>query len=114
MKHYRNEVWKILCDDFFSKFILPKDEVLYLGSGWGEFINNIDASKKYAMDLNPESGLRLLNETIFLEQDCSQGWQIQSESLDVVFTSNFLEHLPQKELVQKTISEVYRCLKNDE
>jgi len=113
MEHYRNEVWKILCDDFFSKFILPKYEVLDLGTGWGEFINNIVAKKKYAMDLNPDSGLRSLNEIIFLEQDCSQEWQIQSDSLDIVFTSNFLEHLPQKDLVQKTISEAYRCLKID-
>jgi SAM-dependent methyltransferase len=31
--------------------------------------------------------------------------------LDAVFTSNFLEHLPDKEAVRKTLSHAYRCLK---
>ncbi|HPX41753.1 MAG TPA: methyltransferase domain-containing protein, partial [Candidatus Hydrogenedentes bacterium] len=33
------------------------------------------------------------------------------ESLDVVFTSNFLEHLRKKSLVEQTIEEAVRCLK---
>jgi len=31
--------------------------------------------------------------------------------LDVVFTSNFLEHLPNKNLIDKTLREAFRCLK---
>ena len=50
---YRNNVWKILCDEYFSAFVSPEAHVLDLGSGWGEFINNVDAARKYAMDLNP-------------------------------------------------------------
>jgi SAM-dependent methyltransferase len=84
-----------------------------LGSGWGEFINNVTAARKYAMDLNSDARSRLSGETHFLHQDCSQEWQIQPASLDVVFTSNFLEHLPDKGSVERTISEAYRCLKND-
>src|SRR5258706_16479280 len=33
------------------------------------------------------------------------------EALDVVFTSNFLEHLPHKDAIRRTLLEVYRCLK---
>lgn len=110
---YRNDVWKILCDEYFSMFVSPEAHVLDLGAGWGEFINNIQAVRKYAMDLNPDTGRRLSGETQFLHQDCSQEWRIQKESLDVVFTSNFLEHLPDKDHVERTISEAYRCLKYD-
>jgi SAM-dependent methyltransferase len=47
-----------------------------------------------------------------LHQDCSAIWPLQEGSLDVVFTSNFLEHLPNKELVDKTLKEAFRCLKS--
>ena len=84
-----------------------------VGSGWGEFINNVKAARKYAMDFNPDAGRRLSKEIHFIHQDCSTEWQIQSDSLDIVFTSNFLEHLPDKAHVEYTISEAYRCLKHE-
>jgi SAM-dependent methyltransferase len=113
IEKYRNEIWKILCDEFFKTFISQEAHVLDLGAGWGEFINNIKAAKKYAMDLNSDVASRLSEEIHFLHQDCSEEWKIQTKSLDVVFTSNFLEHLPDKDHVENTISEAYRCLKQD-
>lgn len=113
IEQYRNSVWQVLCDRYFRRFISPEAHVLDLGCGWGEFINNVEAAKKYAMDLNPDGGQRLFGDTYFLHQDCSQEWQMQPESLDVVFTSNFLEHLPDKEHVERTLAEAYRCLKDD-
>jgi len=110
---YRNAVWKILCDKYFSTLIAPEAHVLDLGSGWGEFINNIKAAKKYAMDLNPDTGIHLGGETLLLQQECTQEWQIQPESLDVIFTSSLLEHLPDKHSVEHAILEAYRCLKDD-
>ena len=111
LENYRNAVWQILCNDYFSKLISPEARVLDLGAGWCEFINNVTAAKKYAMDLNPETGSHLTTEATFIHQDCSQPWEVPAESLDVVFTSNFFEHLPDKEKVERTISEAYRCLK---
>lgn len=108
---YRNNVWRILCNDFFSQFVPADADVLDLGCGWGEFINNITAANKYAMDLNPDAKLHLNQNIRFLHQDCSQPWQLPSESLDVVFTSNFLEHLPDKAHVESTLLEALRCLK---
>lgn len=108
---YRNDVWKILCSDFFSEYVAPGDCVLDLGAGWGEFINNIKAAKKFAMDLNPETGERVADDVTFLLQDCSEKWEIASDTFDVIFTSNFLEHLPDKASLQRTMAEAYRCLK---
>lgn len=109
---YRDSVWKILCKDFFSKYIDPNFAILDLGAGWGEFSRNILASKKYAMDLNPDCGKRVAGYSTFLHQDCSTTWPIDDGALDIVFTSNFLEHLPSKDLVDKTLSEAFRCLKS--
>jgi hypothetical protein len=66
---YRNAVWKILINDYFGFYIDQNATVLDLGSGWGEFINNICAGKKYAMDLNPEGATRINEGIDFLQQD---------------------------------------------
>lgn len=108
---YRNQIWQILCSQFFSRYIPENSKVLDLGSGWGEFINNIAAVEKYAIDLNPESADHLSDGVICIHQDCSQTWAFESDYLDVVFTSNFLEHLQDKSSVERTISEAHRCLK---
>ncbi len=108
---YRNEVWRVLCDDFFRSYVSRTATVLDVGCGWGEFINNIDAACKFAMDLNPAAEEKLKKGIGFLRQDCSQEWKLQDESLDVVFSSNFLEHLASKNHVEKTLSEAYRCLR---
>lgn len=108
---YRDAVWKVLCSDFFSRYIPADATVLDLGAGWGEFINNISVRERTAMDLNHDTGKRLAEDIRFINQDCSQTWPLESESLDVVFTSNFLEHLPDKMAIERAISEAYRCLK---
>lgn len=109
--HYRNEVWKILCADFFSRYVEPSDTILDLGAGWCEFINNIQAGRKIAIDLNPEVTLRSAPNVRTINQDCTAEWPIEPDSLDVVFSSNFLEHLPTKAAVEGAIAQAHRCLK---
>jgi SAM-dependent methyltransferase len=108
---YRTKVWQILTSEFFSRWIKPTDAVLDLGCGYGEFINNVKAGKKYAMDLNPSAKDRVGADVEMLAQDCSQPWPLPADSLDIVFTSNFFEHLPNKQLLQATLGEAFRCLK---
>jgi ubiquinone/menaquinone biosynthesis C-methylase UbiE len=108
---YRNQVWKILCQEYFSQFIHPGSDILDIGAGWGEFINNVEATKKYAIDLNPDAEHRLAEDITFFHQDCSHAWPLADESLDIVFTSNFLEHLHDKAAIEQTLAEAYRCLK---
>jgi len=111
LEKYRARVWVELCRAFFQRFIKKDNTVLDLGCGWGEFINAIEAGKKYGMDLNPESPKHLNPEVQFIHQDCSTKWPLEDESLDVIFTSNFFEHLPSKDNLLATIKEANRCLK---
>lgn len=108
---YRDDVWKVLTADFFQPLISPDATLLDLGCGWGEFVNNIVAAKKYGMDLNPESRDRLAKEVELLEQDASQEWPLATDSLDCVFTSNFFEHLPTKDCLRRTLEQIHRCLR---
>jgi SAM-dependent methyltransferase len=107
---YRDDVWKVLTADFFQPLIPRDATVLDLGCGWGEFVNNIVAAKKYGMDLNPESRDRLAGEVELFEQDASAEWPLPANSLDCVFTSNFFEHLQSKHDLRRTVEQIYRCL----
>lgn len=108
---YRNRVWQILTEHFFSRWIPVSSTVLDLGCGYGEFINNVVAGRKMAMDLNPDSKARLDPDVEFLHQDCSSPWEVEPATLDIVFTSNFFEHLPDKDCLKKTLAEAFRCLR---
>lgn len=111
MEQYRIAIWKVLTRDFFARWVPRDSTVLDLGCGWGEFINQIDARHKYGMDLNPDSAKKLAPNVVLLAQDCSQPWALPDEALDVVFTSNFFEHLPSKEALRRTMDQALRCLK---
>lgn len=111
MLKYRTQVWQILTANYFQQFVRPTDAVLDLGCGYGEFINHITCGEKLGMDLNPKSPEHLAPGVKFLAQDCSTRWQLPDASLDVVFTSNFFEHLPDKKALRDTLVEARRCLK---
>ncbi len=110
-EQYRDALWRVLCENFFQRYIEVDATILDLGCGWGEFSNNIVAGKKYAMDMNPDTATHLKAGIELIAQDCSKPWPIPDNSLDVVFTSNFLEHLPSKAAIENTIDEVKRALK---
>lgn len=108
---YRNRVWQVLTREFFNRWVSPEDTVLDLGCGYGEFINNVVARRKLAMDLNPDAPKHLASGVEFLHQDCATTWPDSALGLNVVFTSNFFEHLPDKPALNRTLVQAMRCLK---
>ncbi|MDE1919371.1 MAG: class I SAM-dependent methyltransferase [Patescibacteria group bacterium] len=108
---YRDRVWRVLVRDYFQRFVRPQDAILDLGAGHGEFINHISCGKKYAMDLNPDTAKRVNADVEVMRQDCAKPWLLPDGSLDVVFTSNFFEHLPDKQALARALAEARRCLK---
>ena len=108
---YRNRVWQVLTSEFFSRWITSEDAVLDLGCGYCEFINNVKARKKFGIDLNPATRGFAEADVHYLGQDCSERWALADDTLDAVFSSNFFEHLLNKELLQATLFEAHRCLK---
>lgn len=113
LTRYRQSVWKVLIRDYFQMWVKPGDRVLDLGCGWGEFINQVQAKEKYAIDLNPDAKMHLAADVSFIHQSCAQRWPMEDNAINVVFTSNFLEHLLTKDDLLKTLSEAYRSLDKD-
>jgi SAM-dependent methyltransferase len=108
---YRMGVWKILIRHLFSLWI-PKDgEILDLGAGHGEFINQVKGKDRSAMDMNPDTARFLDPEVRFIQQSCCEPWPVSSNTLDLIFTSNFFEHLPDKNSLKQTLQQAYQALK---
>src|SRR5580698_8103476 len=55
----RDRVWKVLCKSFFDQRVPRNATVLELACGYGEFINNIAAGQKLAVDINPDAARHL-------------------------------------------------------
>jgi SAM-dependent methyltransferase len=108
---YRERVWRVLIDSFFQRYVPRDGAILDLGCGYGEFINQVEGKRKYAMDLNPDAPRYLSAEVDFIQQDCSQPWAVDEDSLDVIFTSNFFEHLPDKAALGRTLDQAHRALR---
>jgi SAM-dependent methyltransferase len=108
---YRKRVWRVLIDSFFQQYVPRDATVLDLGCGYGEFINQVHAGRKDAMDLNPDAPRYLSADVEFIRQDCSQPWPAEEASLDVIFTSNFFEHLNDKAALGRTFDQAHRALR---
>lgn len=108
---YRRRVWQVLVEDWFQQWVPDSATVLDLGCGYGEFINAIHARNRFALDLNPDTRSRLVNGINLIQQDCSMPWPLGPGELDVVFTSNFFEHLPDKPALGRALEQAFRCLK---
>ncbi len=108
---YREQVWRTLIDGFFGRWIPEGGSVLDLGFGYGEFIRLARCKHKYAMDLNPDGAAFVPPGCTVLTQDCSAPWPLPAESLDLVFTSNFFEHLPDKAALGRTLDHALTALR---
>lgn len=105
------DIWKILCMNFFQRFVGREDVVVDVACGYGEFINNIQAGTKIGIDLNPDSRKHLGPEVEFHAISAGALDSIGEARADVLFTSNFLEHLPDKTALDSFLDQVLMVLK---
>jgi len=107
----KNAIWQVICQSFLQKFIKPSDTVVDVACGYGEFINNISANKKIAVDLNTDSLSFLDADIEFHQCKATELSSVVEGRADAVFTSNFLEHLPDKNTLDIFLEEVMLALK---
>lgn len=107
----RKRVWRVLCREFFDKLSSSDGTVVDLACGYGEFINSVTAGRKIAVDLNPDSPRYLDSSIEFYPYSAVELGKIGSNMADVLFTSNFLEHLRDKHECDALFAQVLQVLK---
>ena len=108
----KNRVWAVLCERFFQRYVPAASVVLDIGAGYCEFLGNIRCAERIAVDLNPDlvrfapPGTRIVQASATsLVQACGQS------SVDIVFASNFFEHLPDKATFLAVLRETFAVLR---
>ena len=110
---YKNAIWRILCRHFLQKYIHKDSLIVDIAAGYCEFINNIESKEKIAFDLNIDlkqfanKNVLAINSSFFEMKKYLQG-----KRADVIFASNVLEHLDNKEQVIQSIKICSDNLKN--
>jgi len=105
------QVWRVLCEDFFQRYVAEDATVLDIGAGFCEFINHIRCGRRIALDADPDLARRA---AAGVQVHCGTGedlgW-LESASVDVVFASNVFEHFHTKAAVLRALEEARRVLR---
>lgn len=109
----REKIWQILCKKVFQKMVDKEDVVMDLGAGYCELINNIDCKTKIAVDLNPDTKIKAKSGTQVLNINVLDIPAKFDRKIDVIFMSNFLEHLNSKSEVMAVLEKSFKLLKKN-
>jgi SAM-dependent methyltransferase len=96
----RTVLWQTLYNAYFKQFIAPSATVVDLGCGYGDFINAVVASRRFAVDVWPESKRYLDPAVVHHVGPVTDLSFLSDRSVDVAFASNLFEHLSRAELTQ--------------
>lgn len=96
----REELWKALCDFYFSGLVPPGGHVLELGAGYCHFINNIRAGRRTAVDVAEVAARHAAPGVAVHTGSASELDFLEDGSVHLAFASNLFEHLTQAEFAR--------------
>ncbi len=108
----KDAIWRVLCRYFFQKYVSSDATVLDLGAGFCEFLRYIQCKERIAVDLDSQvTQFAPKGTRVIIAPAHSLKGKIADNSVDIVFASNFFEHLPDKRTFIASLAEVYRILR---
>ena len=81
-----------------------------IAAGNCEFINNIEAKEKIAVDVNPDIYIYAKKDIFIINDSIFRLNKFMEKSCDIIFASNVFEHLDSKEDVISAINICYQYL----
>ncbi len=106
----RATVWKVVAQHL-AAHVAPGAHVLELGAGYCDWINNVRAARRVAVDLWPELPAHATPGVEPMVLDISKGLHLLGDaSFDVVQASNLLEHFA-PDAAAGVVSDVARLLR---
>ncbi|WP_017305219.1 class I SAM-dependent methyltransferase [Spirulina subsalsa] len=109
----KTRLWRVLIDVFLQQYIKTDATILDVGGGYCEFINQVTAREKYLVDLNPDAQVYANPDVKVLQVDFLSVAEYlpQNNYFDVIFISNFFEHLATKEELLQVLVLCFKLLK---
>jgi SAM-dependent methyltransferase len=92
-------LWTTLCRYYFNGMIPPECCVLDMGCGYGDFINNVTARRRIAVDIWPDFPRHVAPEVQAHVRSVTDLSFLADDSVDFAFASNLFEHLTQADFV---------------
>lgn len=95
----KNKLWAVLVGRFLQRYVPDDATVVDIAGGYGEFAFHVKAKRKIIVDLNPDAQHTAQSG---IEVRLADARRLASEAdlagaVDVVFVSNFFEHLASKD-----------------
>ncbi len=103
-------LWQVVSQVLFQPLVPPRATVVDLGAGYCELINALEADRRIAVDLNPDIKSHAAPGVEVVLASSTDLATIDTGSVDVVVTSNFFEHLPDRGSLLETLRECRRML----
>lgn len=107
----KKRLWNTLIQHFLKKYINYDSTVVDIGAGTCEFINQIVCKRKIAVDLNPTVKSYAADNVEVLISRADNIIGLKDNEVNIVFVSNFFEHLESRQELLKVITEIRRVLK---
>jgi SAM-dependent methyltransferase len=104
----RAAVWREIVR-YTSGDLIGRKSLLELGCGYGDFINQVEADERYAVDINSDCKSYLDPSVIFHNTSCCDLSFLDDDSVQTIFASNLLEHLDRSQLTD-LLPEILRVL----
>lgn len=106
----RAKVWRAIAEHL-QRYVHADGTLLELGCGYADFINNVRAAKKIAVDLNPLAKKYCGEGVCFICGSVDLLHGVEDASVDTVFASNLLEHLDNAQL-ERAMEEIRRVTRS--
>ena len=104
----RERVWRAIAE-YLQREVPADSTIVELGSGYADFINQINAKVKIAVDLDSHAAAYCKPPVQFIQASVT-ALPLSDGSADVIFASNLFEHFSDEDLT-RLIGEVRRVLR---
>jgi SAM-dependent methyltransferase len=105
----RDAVWRRIVP-YLGRWVPADGAVVDVGAGYCSFINNVQARRRVAVDLNPGTAEYAAAPVEFVRASASDLSPLADATFDTVFASNLLEHLSREDIAQ-AVEEFLRILR---
>ena len=84
---------------YLAKYLQNAESILDVGCGQGDFISQVHGKTLIALDLDPQAENYLPSNFRFINGGFERLIELDPKSIDVIWASNFLEHLEMKDVL---------------